>query len=147
LSQFYNDLKNANITERELAKVIEEKLDCKTIEFNDDNRYDIKFKGKIDFTVEVKEDFITKTTGNIGVEYHSRGKDSGINTTQAHFYLYKTHTSNSKYELLLMKTKELKKIIKEKKYFRVVNGGDFGSNTMMYIFKLDEIRRISIKLN
>jgi hypothetical protein len=36
---------------------------------------------------------------------------------------------------VLHKTEELKRMIADKEYFRIVNGGDKGSNSMNYLFK------------
>mgnify|MGYP003636664967 FL=1 len=39
-------------------------------------------------TVEVKRDFWTGTTGNIAVEFESRGKPSGISKTKSDYYAF-----------------------------------------------------------
>lgn len=39
--------------------------------------------------IEVKLDSIASTTGNIFIEYESRGKPSGISTTNADYWIYK----------------------------------------------------------
>lgn len=67
------------------------------MEFNSDFRYDLKFgqvaeqalaeifEGK---KVEVKRDRKASTTGNLYVEFESRGKPSGIETTEADYYCF-----------------------------------------------------------
>ena len=65
------------------------------MEFNNDFRYDLKigqgaenFLGKLleGDNIEVKMDRIAHKTGRIFVEYESRGKPSGISTTEADYW-------------------------------------------------------------
>jgi len=65
--------------------------------YNNDFKYDLKigqskeqelgdiFNNK---TVEVKYDLQAKRTGNVYVEYESRGKKSGLATSQADYYCF-----------------------------------------------------------
>jgi hypothetical protein len=102
------------------------------MEYNGDFKYDLKvsqlkekalgdiFEGS---TIELKHDLKASSTGNVYVEYESRGKPSGISTSQAEFYCF---CINESY-LLIPAT-----VLKEKcrKYWntsRDKNGGD--SNT------------------
>ena len=67
------------------------------MEYCNDFKYDLEvgqvaekevgemLKGK---KVEVKKDLKAKETGNIFIEYHSRGKPSGIAKTQSDFYCF-----------------------------------------------------------
>jgi hypothetical protein len=67
------------------------------MEYNNDFKYDLKvgqakekelgeiFNGK---KVEVKYDLKALTTGNVYVEYYSRGKASGISVTSADYYCF-----------------------------------------------------------
>jgi hypothetical protein len=99
-------------------------------------KYDILVKhnntGK-EYTIEIKEDFMVKDTGNVTVEYKSRGKFSGLLTTQADFYVYKLHYKEPKY--FIMRVSTLKNAMKDGKYITKVNGGDKGSNTLMWLLK------------
>jgi len=83
----------------------------------------------------VKEDFIGERTGNVGLEYSCRGKSSGIETSEADFYIYKLHTRNHGIQYVQHKTSELKNKIKNVEYFTTVNGGDPDSNSLNYLFK------------
>lgn len=66
------------------------------MDFNSDFRYDLQL-GQLgeelvakllkDKTIEVKFDFGTHRTGNFYIEYESRGKPSGIATTQAKYWM------------------------------------------------------------
>lgn len=67
------------------------------MEFNSNFRYDLKV-GQVaeqalaeifeNRTVEVKRDLKSKTTGNLFIEYESRGKASGIATSEAEYWCF-----------------------------------------------------------
>ena len=146
---FKKDIARAKKTELAVASIIEKRLNCKAIEFRDDNKYDIAFERNSDgsvFTVEVKEDFGAHRTGNIAVEYSCRGKDSGVLVSNSDYYLYRVHTSSG-IKHFIMRTPVLKRSIEDKEYFRTVNGGDEGSNSLCYLFKIATIERISLNLH
>ncbi len=143
---YRDDFPIAQKTEREVAEILALK-GANIISFNNDNKYDIlmEYKGK-KVTVEVKEDFTCEKTGNVGLEFSCRGKDSGISCTKADFYVYKIHQPNHQIHFYMTKTQDLKDLIKNKLYHRIVNGGDPGSNSLNYLFKLKYIQQISILL-
>ena len=67
------------------------------MEFNSDFKYDLKTgqvaeenlsKFLTNSKIEVKRDLKAKKTGNVFVEYYSRGKPSGISTSEAEWYCY-----------------------------------------------------------
>lgn len=68
------------------------------MQYNSNFRYDLAV-GKVaeealgeifeNATVEVKTDFKAKTTGNLFIEFKSRGKDSGISTSEADYWCFK----------------------------------------------------------
>ena len=101
------------------------------MDFNSDFKYDLqlgqlgeKHLGKIldNEKVEVKTDYQANFTGNIFIEYSSRGKDSGITTTEATWYAF--IISNDK--IILISRKKLKELCR--RYlgtpYRDVLGGD-----------------------
>ena len=74
--------------------------------------------------IEVKTDIKTRTTGNVFVEYMSRGKPSGIGTTKAQWYAFIVED-----RIVILPTEKLKLIAR--KYFntkRDVLGGDSNSS-------------------
>tara|TARA_Y100000114_G_scaffold155087_1_gene178471 strand:+ start:871 stop:1230 length:360 start_codon:yes stop_codon:yes gene_type:complete len=85
------------------------------MEFNSDFRYDLKvgqvaeqalaaiFEGK---KVEVKRDRKARLTGNIFVEYESRGKPSGISTSEADYWCFVVEET-----FILLTTQRLKEIV------------------------------------
>lgn len=139
---FNLDLPIARKTERQVAEYLIEKGNMSFLDECDTNAYDLKMRtpNGTEVTIEVKEDFTCERTGNVGVEYECRGKPSGISVSKAQFYLYKVHEPSGRIGLYIIPTKDLKEMVARQKYFRVVNGGDPGSNSMNYLFKLNVIK-------
>ena len=100
--------------------------------YNNDFKYDLKlgqiaekelgdiFNGK---KVEVKTDLQACRTGNVYIEYYSRGKLSGISTSEADYYCFKLGNVFVLIESAILKAKCRKYI----NTFRDKKGGD--SNT------------------
>jgi hypothetical protein len=61
-----------------------------------------------DIGVEVKSDRMSKTTGNVAIEYSYGGEPSGIEATKAEWWVYITEDT-----LYWIKTKKIKECIKE----------------------------------
>lgn len=72
--------------------------------------------------IEVKTDLQAKQTGNVFVEYRSRGKLSGISTSEADYWCFII----SNYQLTMIATEKLKELARQN-WSRQVRGGD--SNT------------------
>lgn len=100
------------------------------MEFNSDFRYDLKV-GQVaekqlakmlqSNTIEVKRDFKASRTGHVFVEFFSRGKPSGISTTEADFWAFML----SKESVVILPTKKLKELVEEsKENGDVKRGGD-----------------------
>ena len=85
------------------------------MDYNNDFKYDLKV-GQVaekiladmlqSKTIEVKRDLKAIVTGNIYVEYFSRGKASGISTSEADFYCFFITDGR----MFLIETKELKEL-------------------------------------
>ena len=102
------------------------------MKYNNDFRYDLKIgqvkekelleilEGK---TIEVKRDLQATKTGNVYVEYYSRGKKSGISTTEADYYCFAFENTFHLIETNILKDR-CRKYLKTK---RDRKGGD--SNT------------------
>jgi hypothetical protein len=72
------------------------------------------------------------TTGNVAIEYQSRGKDSGLTTTLADYWVYKIAG-----RFWLLPTALLRqKLFQEKAYHRDLSGGDPGSDTRMLLVRV-----------
>jgi hypothetical protein len=114
-----------------------------SVEYNSDFKYDLKegkLKGETKFhkmlsnsKIEVKFDRMTRKTGNVYIEYESRGNPSGIRTTEADYWAYFTQDE----ECFVISTKKLKeKIIKLKP--RKIKGGD-NNSSMGFLIKLTDL--------
>jgi hypothetical protein len=127
----------ADKTETQVADILRATYNAIILEYGHTNAWDIKAKinGKI-FTFEIKEDFTCERTGNVGMEFECRGKPSGISVSKADYYIYKIHSKDG-VRVYIYKTSQLKAMVSDKLYFRVVNGGDTGSNSMNYLFKYE----------
>lgn len=86
--------------------------------FNKDFKFDLNFgvlNGETWFheimtnkKIEVKSDRITTKTGNVYIEYESRGKPSGIATSEADYWVYKFDEESA----VIFKTEALKNKLK-----------------------------------
>lgn len=139
---FKEDLAVALVTEKEVAKILEKIYNAEIISFNNSNEYDILTKqGDKFITYEVKEDFSCSRTGNVGLEYHCRGKLSGISVSKADYYIYKVHTKNEGIQFFEYKTSILRDMVAKKLYWRDANGGDKGSNSWNYLFRYEVFKK------
>ena len=109
--------------------------------FNNDFKFDLEF-GQLDGEtwfhelvtnkkIEVKSDRKTAETGNIYIEYWSRGKPSGIATSQSDFYVYKVAEDQAILISTSQLKKKLKQLVEEGKAKKDVRGGD--NNTSLGI--------------
>jgi hypothetical protein len=139
---FRKDLEVGKQTEKEALEHLSKHLNYDGAEFNDDNKYDIKLTIGDKFrTYEIKTDLMCGYTGNFALEYECRGKPSGIVTTEADYWIYKL--DDGFYQISV---ERLKYLIDEAKYFRMVSGGDKGSHTKMFLFKLPLMKEEMFKL-
>ena len=105
--------------------------------------YDIKIISK-NLTFEVKNDLMATKTGNVAIEYECRGNVSGINATEADFWLQKY---NNKFHMV--ETSKLKDEILTKRNFDrdfSSGGGDAGSNTKMYLVAIPKFETWGVEL-
>ncbi len=92
------------------------------MKYNSDFKFDLKigqlkeqeigaiFNNK---KIEVKTDFMAHETGNIALEYESRGKPSGIAITEADYYAYCLPFANFQNIIIFMEINELKRLARE----------------------------------
>ena len=145
---FKIDLAVAKTTEQEISELLHRYYGVITKEFSNHKRYDLLVlskKNPLGVTIEVKEDFQCGRTGNMALEFSSWERPSGITTTDAEFYIHKFHMRDG-LEYWITKTSELKMLVSEKKYSRIVNGGDKGSNSMNYLITLGVFKEVSKQL-
>lgn len=138
---FKKDLERSNKTEVEVVKILKSHfgkafIDAKFGEAK--KEYDIELITTFQrVRLELKEDFYCKKSGNIAIEFESRGKPSGIETSRSRFWLIKAHTPEG-WKLLSIKSDTLRKLIKEERYARIAKGGD-NWTSKMYLFALKDI--------
>lgn len=108
-----------------------ESIGVEFISKNKNNRYDLLMRAPMGWetTYEVKTDIYctpTKDTGNMFIEFESRYKRSGIEVTEAVWFVtYYKHLG----ELWYILTEDLRKLIDENKFKKTEFSGDTGSNT------------------
>lgn len=121
--------------------------------FNNDFRYDLEvgqegerlvdslFKSK---RIEVKRDSWVGRTGNIAIEYESRGNPSGIATTEAEYWIIIFSKEYEDKVMLVLETNRLKEVAR--KYFlegKIKKMGD--SNTSIAVLiPISEISNFTV---
>lgn len=129
---FKEDLSHAKRVENDLAGLLCRRGRVLWCGANDDKRWDIEANmsdGTVK-TIEVKNDMLYERTGNIGVEFSSWGKPSGILTTEADWWCFALYDG-----YWLVPTLKLKELVSKRMWHRVAVGGDPGSDTAMYLFR------------
>ena len=130
---FKDDVKDGEKGETIIADFLITK-GYKLISDNKDNKFDLRMlepDGR-ETTIEIKTDVLCtpeRDTGNMFIEKHSRGKDSGIAVSQAEWFVMYYPYLNESY---FIKTETLRNLVKDT-YFYVATGGDPGSNTKGYL--------------
>lgn len=95
-SNFRHDLELGQVAEKEIGALLSEKK------------------------IEIKKDMLAKKTGNVFVEYMSRGKVSGVDRSEADYYCFVVESL-----IIFLPLLELKKLIEPfKGTKRDVRGGD-----------------------
>jgi hypothetical protein len=131
---FEKDLEEGQLVEKEAVACLHSFFpEIGEIEFSKTKGYDIRASvGGTIVTFEVKNDLMAGTTGNVAIEYQSRGKDSGLTTTLADYWVYKIAG-----RFWLLPTALLRqKLFQEKAYHRDLSGGDPGSDTRMLLVRV-----------
>ena len=116
------------------------------MKFNSDFAFDLKMgqdeeiwladllRGK---TVEVKRDYIASRTGNLFVEFSSRGKASGLATTRADFWAFILDGER----VVIVPTEYLQQVARQAySEGRTVRGGDNNTSEGVLV-KIEELVR------
>ena len=108
---------------------------------NNDNKYDLlmSFEG-LEIKYEIKTDVLLSKkndTGNLVVEFESRNKPSGISVTESNYYVYYIPKLGEIWNINMDKLRELIK----SENFKIVSGGDKGSNTKMYLISRKKYKK------
>ena len=146
---FQQDLAVAQVTQQRIAEKLLELLQDSDLlsSDNNNNSYDIAVerRGTI-ITFELKEDFKSRETGNIFIEYSCNRKPSGIRTTKANFYILTVAPKDGTFEDYIIPTKVLKQMIDDELWFMEASGGDNGT-AKGYLFKFNTITKHEKCLN
>ena len=142
---FEDDLARAKQDEKELAEKLEksgvEILEVNGVTKKGDILVQFPKRDKPDW-VEMKTDFMAHKTGNVVLDFAWRGKPSGIMTTGSKYWEYKFYgkkeTKIAEDMFVFFSVERLQQACWDLAFFDVVNGGDRGSNTMMFRFKVDK---------
>jgi hypothetical protein len=117
-SQFKKDLsigqKYEVIAQDRIIEYYENKL--KVIETCDNYKYDFRLSN--DFTYEVKFERSSLKTNNIFLEYIAFQKPSGIDMTQADYYIFVLPVNETDNQFVLIDVDTLKQLIIDKQYTR-----------------------------
>lgn len=130
---FKKDLKDSEESVNMVVDILKER-GCHSFDINDDKRWDISYLTLDDrfVTAEVKHDQMWEKTGNIAIEYRSRGKASGISTSKADEWYY---VLNRAY---VCSTGDLRAyLIQHWDRYRRVKGGDNQSSDLV-LLKIDD---------
>ncbi len=138
---FKTDLKLGNDGEDIIINFLSKK-GCEYIDSNHDNKYDLKMlKNGVETTYEIKTDVKCAPlfdTGNIFIEYESRGKASGISVTKADWFV--THFLYLK-EIWFIKSDKLRNLIQENNFPIFKDAGDIGSETHGYLINRKKFKQ------
>ena len=139
---FRTDLKLGNEGEMVVVNFLETK-GLTHLSSNNDNKYDVKMcdENGVELTYEIKTDVKCAPlfdTGNIFIEFESRGKVSGIVVTEADWFVTYFKYLN---EAWFIKTDKLKELIRENDFPTFKDAGDIGSATHGYLIKRKDFKK------
>jgi Holliday junction resolvase-like predicted endonuclease len=129
---FHKDLKVGQAAEDEVRMVLEH-YGFRYLESNHNASHDLLMAlGDRQMRIEVKTDLMSAKTGNIAVEYHSRGKPSDIAISKAPIWVFKY--CNTRFRAVYLSTLLAAWRSPD---FRHVVGGDPGSQTRMFLVPVE----------
>lgn len=138
--EFGKDLKLGQEAEQDVITRLRRRIPSfQLIETNHDFSHDIRARvwGR-ECLFEVKYDLMSQQTGNIAIEFQSRGKWSDIAISNAQMWVFKYFRKGGsvpQYRCVQLET--LKAAWKSLQY-RTVVGGDKGSNTKMFLVPIED---------
>lgn len=93
---------------------------------------------------EIKSDRIASRTGNIVIEFKSRGKASGIDVTHADYWTYCVIGDGDDFDVYDIPVSFLKKAIKEQKFTEIKWGGE---DSFLFVFPITFFSSFLLNLN
>lgn len=146
MSKFSKCLEQGNFYEEELKQYINYDSFETSKSLKNFKDWDVKTIKDGETTLyEVKSETNASKTGNICIEFSNSNKPSGIDATKSNFWChYVIHDKeNNIYDLYIIPTGDLRKIIDDKQYFRRMRGGD-GGRAEFYLIKINTIKKYKI---
>lgn len=138
---FNLDIKEGQEGEKYIINFLESKK-LIYLNSNNDNKYDIKMlKNNKEITYEIKTDTWcnqNRDSGNIFVEFECRNKPSGIQVTEAQWFV--THFRDLGH-IWFIKTSVMKELIKTENFKIKKQSGDAGSNTCGYLVPRNQYKK------
>jgi len=143
---FKEDIQMGEIGEKLIVQDLE-RLGGVFINDNKDNKYDIQMKmPNGDVKYEIKTDVYCNKisdTGNMFIECECRGKKSGLEVTEAKWFVMLYPYLN---EAWYIKSEDLKKLINNNEFKLNEFSGDVGSNTKGYLIpRKDNIEHFIVR--
>jgi len=135
MGNFERDLAESEIATRKLIKALKAN-GIELVYLSDSKEYDfvVKKKGKVR-KVEFKNDIKAETTGRVAIEKWSRGKPSGICTTEADYYIYQIGKA-----YYVMQTMKLAQFLLANS-IETARGGD-NNTSLMYIIPIPIFKKL-----
>lgn len=135
MSNFANDLKLGVSAQEFIVNTLQ--MELPGLHSMDGNFSNYDLIASTGYTIEVKFDYLSKKTDNVGIEYLYHKKPSGISKTTAmdwiHIYFF-----NDELVYTRVKSTELKAYIKNNwKYLHKVSAGDSKASKLVLIKKQD----------
>lgn len=138
--EFNKDVLEGEAGERSITDWLCSKLDGELLSDNKTNSHDVIVRFPIregrwsgDVSFEIKTDVLVKPerdTGNMFIEYYSRGKDSGVTVCKARYFVtYFKHLG----EVWVIETDELRRLVQQHSFRQITNAGDRNSGTCGYL--------------
>ena len=138
MKRFWRDLKLGKDIEKKIS-MLYEKEGYTQLQRSDDSRFDLVLQKDTQIkSFEIKTDLYCskeKDSGNIFVEYEYKGRPSGINVSEADWWVF--YFLNLE-ELWFIQTDKLKSLIDEYTFLTTYQSGDDGSNTRGYLIPRNE---------
>lgn len=114
---FRKDLKISEAEVKKFMYVINKLYPHYIIEQNNDWKYDLKltdFTNNKELKIEIKDDFKCCSTGNVAIEYQFNNNPSGIEHTEADYWVITIHNNDRSVDSYnIIDVNVLKEIVKE----------------------------------
>ena len=146
MSKFTGCLSQGHFYEQETLKYIEH--DKYEFSVGKCKEWDIKtIKNETPLYYEVKSETNAFKYGNLCIEYEYNESKSGIDATIADYWVHYAIKDKSKntYTLFIIPTADLRQMIKDKKYYRKITGGD-RNLSKCYLFRMIDLSEYKVDI-